>query len=164
MFLPYLQGERLPNLPGGSGVFHGLTTDNFQPPHMARAVVEGVTMGIAYGLKRLADLGVEPAELRLTGGGSKSAVWRKMVADIFGYPTVTLKVAEGAALGAAIHAAWTHCQIKGKPVPLDRLVRSAVKVDRKSRIEPRKENQSHYSELRARQSDLTRKLANAGYL
>jgi xylulokinase len=121
-------------------------------------------MGLAFGMKRMSDLGVEPTELRLTGGGSKSAAWRKMVADIFGCPTVGLKVAEGAALGAAIHAAWTFCQIKGKPLPLERLVRSAVKVDKKTRAEPRKENQALYRELRARQTDLTRKLAGAGYL
>jgi xylulokinase len=164
IFLPYLQGERMPNLPAGSGVLHGLTSANMTPPYLARAVVEGVTMGLAYGIKRMVDLGIEPTELRLTGGGSKSRIWRKMVADIFGYPTVALKVAEGAALGAAIHAAWTYGQVKGKPVALERLVRDAVKIDNKSRAEPRKENQSLYRELRARQTDLTRKLATAGYL
>src|SRR5262249_38211885 len=125
---------------------------------------EGLTMGLAYGIKRMGDLGIEPTELRMTGGGSRSPIWRKMVADIFGCPTVALKAAEGAALGAAIHAAWTFCQIKGKPVALERLVRDAVKIDKKSRAEPRKENQTLYRELRARQMDLTRKLAGAGYL
>ena len=134
------------------------------PPQIARAVVEGVTMGLAYGFKRLLDLGVKPTELRLTGGGSKSAVWRKIVADVFGYPTVALKVAEGAALGAAIHAAWTYSQVKGKPIALERLVRNAVKIDKRSRAEPRRENQSIYAELRARQADLTKKLATGGYL
>jgi xylulokinase len=164
LFLPYLQGERMPNLPNGSGVLHGLTTSNMTPSHISRAVVEGLTMGLAFGMKRMSDLGIEPTELRLTGGGSKSPVWRKLVADIFGCPTVGLKVAEGAALGAAIQAAWTFCQVKGKPMPLERLVRSAVKVDKKTRAEPRKENQTLYRELRARQTDLTRKLAGAGYL
>jgi xylulokinase len=164
IFLPYLRGERMPNLPAASGVLHGLTDSNMDPPHVARAVVEGLTMGLAYGLKRMRDLGIEPTELRLTGGGSKSAVWRKLVADIFGCPTVTLKIAEGAALGAAIHAAWTYCQVKGKPISLERLVRDAVKIDRKMRAEPRKENQKLYRELRERQMDLTKKLASAGYL
>lgn len=164
MFLPYLQGERIPNLPRGSGVLHGLTSSNMTAPHIARAVAEGLTMGLAYGIKRMIELGIEPTELRLTGGGSKSAIWRKMIADIFGYPVVGLKVAEGAALGAAIHAAWTYCQVKGDPIALDRLVRDAVKIDRKTRAEPRKENQSLYRELRARHTDLTRKLAGAGYL
>lgn len=70
-------------------------------------------MGLAYGMKRMVDLGIIPTELRVIGGGSKSAVWRQIVADVFGYPTVALKVAEGAALGAAIQAAWTYCQVKG---------------------------------------------------
>lgn len=164
IFLPYLQGERLPNLPGGNGVLHGLTNSNMTAAHIARAVVEGVTMGLAYGIKRMVDLGIEPTELRLTGGGSKSSIWRRLVADVFGYPTVALKVAEGAALGAAIHAGWTYCQVKGKPIALERLVRSSVKIDKKTRTEPRRENQSLYRDLRARQTDLTKKLATAGYL
>ena len=164
LFLPYLQGERLPNLPNASGVLHGLNLENMKAAEIARAVVEGVTMGLAHGMKRIGDLGVRPSELRVTGGGSKSAVWRKMVADIFAYPVVALKVAEAAALGAAIQAAWTYCQVKGKPIALEELVRDAVKLDKKSRAEPRKENQTLYAELRARQSDLTRKLAGGGYL
>jgi xylulokinase len=164
LFLPYLQGERLPNLPGGCGVLHGLNLENMNPAEIGRAVVEGITMGLAYGMKRIIDLGIAPKELRVTGGGSKSAIWRQIVADVFGYPTVALKVAEGAALGAAIQAAWTYCQVKGKPVALDKLVRDVVKIDRKSRMEPDKENHALYLELRSRQSDLTRKLATGGYL
>ncbi|MEY2439855.1 MAG: xylulokinase [Verrucomicrobiota bacterium] len=164
LFLPYLQGERLPSLPAGSGVLHGLTLENMNAAEMARAVVEGVTMGMAYGMKRLVDLGVQPTELRLTGGGSKSPVWRKIVADVFGYPTVAMKVPEAAALGAAIHAGWTNCQVKSDPVGLTEIVRNTVKIDKKSRIEPRPEPRRVYTELRARQTDLTRKLATGGYL
>ncbi|MEY2485290.1 MAG: xylulokinase [Verrucomicrobiota bacterium] len=164
LFLPYLQGERLPNLPGGSGVLHGLSLENMRAPEIARAVVEGVTMGLAYGMKRLLDLGIEPAEVRLTGGGSRSAVWRRIATDIFGYPTIALKIAEAAAFGAAIHAAWSYSLVKGKPVSLENLVRDAVKTDRKTRLEPRRETASFYAELRLRQSDLTRKLSSSGYL
>src|SRR5207249_2325150 len=53
LFLPYLQGERLPNLPRGSGVLHGVNLENMRAPEIARAVVEGVTMGLAYGMKRI---------------------------------------------------------------------------------------------------------------
>ena len=53
LFLPYLNGERTPNLPNGSGVFHGLTTENMTPAHLARATMEGVTLGLAYGLRPL---------------------------------------------------------------------------------------------------------------
>jgi xylulokinase len=104
LFLPYLQGERTPNLPRGTGVFHGLTTRTMTPAHMARATMEGVTLGLAYGLHRMRTLGIVPTEIRLTGGGSKSAIWRQICADVFGCRVVTLAEAEGAALGAAIQA------------------------------------------------------------
>ena len=102
LFLPYLQGERTPNLPLGTGVLHGMTTRNLTPGHIARAVMEGVTLGLAYGLERLRSLGIAPTEIRLTGGGSRSAIWRQVCADLFATPVVTLESAEGAALGAAI--------------------------------------------------------------
>jgi len=104
LFLPYLQGERTPNLPDGCGVLHGMNTSNLTPAHMARAAMEGITLGMAYGLRRMENLGLQPSEIRLTGGGSKSPVWRQILADIFGYPVVTMQCAEGAALGAAIQA------------------------------------------------------------
>jgi len=104
LFLPYLQGERTPNLPRGTGVFHGLTTRTMTPAHMARATMEGVTLGLAYGLHRMRTLGIAPTEIRLTGGGSKSAIWRQICADVFGCRVVTLAESEGAALGAAIQA------------------------------------------------------------
>lgn len=104
LFLPYLQGERTPNLPHGCGVLHGMTTNNLTSAHMARAVMEGVTLGMAYGLRRMESLGLAPGEIRLTGGGSQSPVWRQILADVFGYPVVTMQSAEGAALGAAIQA------------------------------------------------------------
>ncbi len=107
LFLPYLNGERTPNLPAGSGVLHGLRPDNMTPANLARAAMEGATLGLAYGLKRFRELGMNPSEIRLTGGGSKSPAWRQIAADAFGVPVVTLSTAEGAGLGAAIQAAYT---------------------------------------------------------
>ena len=104
-FLPYLLGERTPNLPKGNAVFRGLTTQNMTPDFMARAVVEGVTLGLAYGLRRFKDLTIVPDEIRLTGGGSRSAVWRQIAADVFGLPAIALKVPEAAAMAPAIHPA-----------------------------------------------------------
>jgi xylulokinase len=104
MFLPYLLGERTPNLPRGTASFHGLNPRNLAAPHLVRATMEGITFGLGYGLQRMAMLGIKPTEIRLTGGGSKSAVWRQICADIFGCPVTTLAETEGAALGAAIQA------------------------------------------------------------
>jgi xylulokinase len=133
LFLPYLQGERTPNLPDGCGVLHGMNTANSTPAHVARSVVEGVTLGMAYGLHRMQELGMKPDVIRLTGGGSRSPVWHQMCADIFGYPVVTLRSSEGAALGAAIQALAT---AQGKDV--ESLASQLALLDPASRLEPRR--------------------------
>jgi xylulokinase len=133
LFLPYLQGERTPNLPHGCGVLHGMTTTNLTPAHLARAAMEGVTLGMAYGLRRMESLGLEPTEIRVTGGGSQSPVWRQILADVFGYPVVTMQNAEGAALGAAIQA--LHAAAPG--ASLEELATRCSPVQSGSRLEPR---------------------------
>jgi len=163
-FLPYFHGERLPNLPNGTAVIHGLNSSNTNRHDIARALVEGIVIGLAQGMNRLISLGIEAKELRITGGGAKSAGMRQVIADVFGLPVIGLKVVEGAALGAAIQAGWTYSQTKGEPLQLEKIVKSAVKTDRKMRAEPRKENRELYADLRGRHADLTRKLASSGYL
>jgi len=164
LFLPYLNGERTPNLPAGSGVFHGLNPRNMTPAHMARAVMEGATMGLAYGLNRFRELGVEPTEIRLTGGGSKSAAWRQICADVFGVPTVCLASAEGAALGAAIQAAATARSAAGELGSLRELAGQLAAVDENTRAFPDAGAQALYAELLKQQTELTRRLHSAGYL
>jgi len=164
LFLPYLNGERTPNLPNGTGVFHGLNTENMMPAQLARAAMEGATLGLAYGLNRFRDLGIQPSEIRLTGGGSKSPIWRQLCADIFGVPTVCLQSAEGAALGAAIQAAYAYCIANGQAATFRELCARIVKLDTATRGEPHTEHKQAYTELLTRQSDLTRRMAAAGYL
>jgi xylulokinase len=147
LFLPYLQGERTPNLTHGCGVLHGMTTANLTPAHLARAAMEGVTLGMAYGLRRMESLGLAPSEIRLTGGGSQSAVWRQILADVFGYPVVTMQSAEGAALGAAIQAL---SQATG--VPLDDLSGRCSPILASSRLEPKRSD--FYSTLLDKQNAL----------
>src|SRR5690606_10968525 len=62
MMLPYFAGERTPNVPDGTGVLLGLNQDSFNSGSLARAAMEGVTMGMNYGLQRLAELGVKAKE------------------------------------------------------------------------------------------------------
>ncbi len=135
LFLPYLQGERTPNLPEGCGVMYGMNTSNTTPAHLARAAIEGVTLGMAYGLRRLEQLGVKPSEIRLTGGGSKSAGWRQLCADIFGCPVVTMQSAEGAALGAAIQA----LSATDGSQPLSDAAKRCAPVEKGSELKPRKD-------------------------
>src|SRR6266581_3039587 len=92
MLLPYFEGERTPNVPNGTGVWFGVDKKTFEAGHFARAAMEGVTLGMNYGLRRLAELGVRPTQIRATGGGAKSKVWRQIMADIFNAEVVTLKV------------------------------------------------------------------------
>lgn len=164
LFLPYLNGERTPNLPEGTGVFHGLTTTTMAPAPMARAVMEGVTLGLAYGLNRFRSLGIKPTEIRLTGGGSKSAVWRQICADIFGVSTVSLKSAEGAALGSAIQAAYAYHAAQGKAVTFRELCTRIVQVDNYTRCLPNEDTADVYMSLLARQSEITRRLHAGGLL
>ncbi|MDR0902893.1 MAG: xylulokinase, partial [Opitutaceae bacterium] len=91
LMLPYLAGERTPNLPRATGVFHGLTAATLNPAHIARAAMEGVTLNMNHGLRRLVALGIRPQEIRLTGGGAKSAFWRQLMADIFNTPVVAMQ-------------------------------------------------------------------------
>ena len=164
LFLPYLTGERTPNLPRGSGVLHGMRTDNLTPAHLARAAVEGVTVGLAYGLQRFRDLGVDPSEIRLTGGGSKSPAWRQIVADVFGVPTVTLQTAEGAGLGAAIQAAHVVATESGSTAPLGTLTDRLVALDESTRCSPDAAAHARYTEQLDRQLRLTASLRDAGWL
>ncbi|MGA0854919.1 MAG: xylulokinase, partial [Luteolibacter sp.] len=151
LFLPYLQGERTPNLPHGCGVLHGMTTSNITPAHMARAAMEGVTLGMSYGLRRMESLGLKPSEIRLTGGGSQSPVWRQILADVFGYPVVTMESAEGAALGAAIQA--LHAAMPGSS--LDELAALCSPVRQGSRLEPQRDD--YYVGLLEKQNALREK-------
>ena len=106
LLLPYFEGERTPNVPEGTGVWFGVNQKTFEAGHFARATMEGVTLGMNYGLRRLSKLGVVPSQIRATGGGARSKVWRQIMADVFNAEVVTLKVSEGAAYGAALQALW----------------------------------------------------------
>ena len=106
LLVPYLEGERMPSVPDGTGVLLGVRPRTTKRAHLARAAMEGVTLGLRYGLERMRTLGLETTELRLIGGGAKSATWRQMVADIFDLPVVCPESEEGPALGAAIQAMW----------------------------------------------------------
>ena len=158
-FLPYLNGERTPNLPNGTGVLHGLGGNSASPAHLARAAMEGATLGLAYGLRRFDALGLTPSEIRLTGGGSKSAIWRQISADVFGVPVVGLATAEGASLGGAIQAA--HADGQGS---YEELCGRLVSLDDSTRCEPDAENAELYREKLDRQIKLTTVLKDADLL
>ncbi len=104
IFLPYLTGERTPYPdPNARGAFVGLTVRHGKS-HLVRAVLEGVSFGLRDSLELIKGLGVPLEQVRASGGGARSAVWRQIQADVFGAELVLVNVTEGAAYGAALLA------------------------------------------------------------
>lgn len=151
LLVPYLEGERTPNVPDGTGVYFGVNTRTFTPAHFARAAMEGVTLGMNYGLNRLRKLGIKPKEIRITGGGANSPVWRQIMADIFGCPVVCLETGEGAALGGAIQAMWCYELCQGRKRSIQSLCKKFVKVDRRTLVKPIAKNVQAYRKLQSLQ-------------
>lgn len=104
IYLPYLMGERTPHLdPNARGVFFGLSAKH-EKSHMLRAIMEGVVFSLRDCLQIIKDMGIEIDEVRASGGGGKSKLWRQMQSDIFGTDIYTINSSEGPALGVALLA------------------------------------------------------------
>jgi xylulokinase len=104
IFLPYLTGERTPYPdPDARGVYFGLTLRHGKP-HMVRSVLEGVAYGLRDSLELLRAQGVAVTQVRASGGGARSPLWRQILADVFEAEIVGTNVNEGAAYGAALLA------------------------------------------------------------
>ncbi|GAE90253.1 xylulose kinase [Acetivibrio straminisolvens JCM 21531] len=104
IYLPYLMGERTPHLdPNAKGVFFGLTAKH-EKQDILRSIMEGVVYSLRDCLEIIEEMGVNVSEVRASGGGGKSELWRKMQADIFGTDITTVKSSEGPALGVALLA------------------------------------------------------------
>jgi xylulokinase len=102
VFLPYLTGERTPHLdPQASGCFVGLTARHTRG-HMTRALMEGVVFSLRDGIEIMRGLDVRPSQIRATGGGATSELWRQLQADVYGTDVRLLAIEEGAAYGAAL--------------------------------------------------------------
>lgn len=105
LFLPYLAGERTPHAdPNARGCFIGLTNKHGRG-HMSRAVMEGVAMSLRESLQIVRDLGVPTKEIRVSGGGAKSPLWKQILADTFGQAACTINAEQGPAYGVALLAA-----------------------------------------------------------
>ncbi|MCP4811801.1 MAG: xylulokinase [Planctomycetaceae bacterium] len=104
-FLPYLAGERTPHAdPDARGCFVGLTLKHTRG-HLARAIMEGVTYAMRDSLEIIREMGVPVRQVRASGGGAKSQLWRQLQADVFGKKVVTINAEQGPAFGVALLAA-----------------------------------------------------------
>lgn len=104
IYLPYLMGERTPHLdPNARGVFFGLSAKH-EKSHMLRAIMEGVVFSLKDCLNIMEEMGIAAGEIRASGGGGRSRLWRQMQADVFGVDIFTINASEGPALGVALLA------------------------------------------------------------
>jgi xylulokinase len=104
--VPYLSGERTPNLPSATGGVLGMTLENSTPAHVARAAVEGVLCGLADALDALIANGAAVSRVSLVGGAAASRAVQHIAPSIFGVPVVVPPPGEYVADGAARQAAW----------------------------------------------------------
>ncbi len=158
VLLPYFEGERTPNYPHGTGVFFGVNNKTFSKECFSRAAMEGATLGMNYCLNRLRELGINPSEIRLTGGGAKNPAWRQVAADVFNTEVVCLQEEESAALGAAIQALWCFKNFKGESVSISELTDKMVKLDESKRAKPIQKNVKVYQKLQAIQDRMAPQL------
>ena len=104
IYLPYLMGERTPHLnPDARGVFFGLSAIHTKK-ELLRAVMEGVSYSLLDCMEILRETGIAVNEVRASGGGGKSKLWRQMQADMFSCEVRTINSSEGGALSVAILA------------------------------------------------------------
>jgi D-xylulose kinase len=150
LFLPYFNGERTPALPQARATLYGITSGNFTRDNVGRAAMEGATFGLRYGLDIMRKYGIAPAEIRLVGGGAKSAVWRQIVADVFGCPVVCPHTAEAGALGAALQALWCYAGHCGESTTLPEICEAFVSLDEATRAAPRSDHVSAYDTIYTR--------------
>jgi len=106
VLLPYLDGERTPNLPHARGSLHGITRENLTPANVARASVEGMLGGLADAVDALRACGVEPGRVLLVGGAAANAAVGPIAATLLDVPVFLPPPGEYVADGAARQAAW----------------------------------------------------------
>lgn len=128
VMLPFFNGERTPDLPHARGSLQGMDLNNFTRGNIYRAAMEGATYALRNGYDALLAAGLHFDAIRLTGGGSHSAAWRQMIADVFELPVEVPLQAEGAAFGAALQALWALERANGRDADLAAIAREHVLI------------------------------------
>jgi xylulokinase len=115
VLLPYLDGERTPDLPDATGTLTGMRRESMTPENVARAAVEGMLCGLADGLDALTAFDVPVRRVLLIGGAAASAAVREIAPSVLGAPVLLPDPGEYVALGAARQAAWSLAQSTSPP-------------------------------------------------
>ncbi len=141
--LPFLDGERTPNLPAATGTLSGLTRANATPENLARAHVEGLLLSLAAGLDGLRRVGAHIERVLLIGGASVSAAVRALAPDLFGVQVVVPAPGEYVGIGAARQAAWA---LSGGAEPPTWSVRTEMELD-PADLDAGAETKARYADL-----------------
>lgn len=136
VFLPFLNGERTPDLPHARGSLHGISATNFTPDHLIRAAIEGVSFGILDGLDLVLE-GKRAEVIQVIGGGARSQGWRQLLADATGATIHVPLEDEAGCLGAAIQAIVALSKAQGRSRSFSEVADSLVCVDEAETCRPR---------------------------
>ncbi len=140
ILVPWFTGERTPDIPLAAPLYLGFGLEDFTDENLCRAVLEGHILNLYEGFRRMP---VEAKEIRLTGGLAKSESWCQTIADVFETETVPVE-GEGAALGAALHAAWVWYKESGNAIPLEEVIQPFIVLDEERRKKPEMDNVRAY--------------------
>lgn len=141
VYLPYITGERTPHFDSlAKGIFFGMNLSH-KKEHFVRAVMEGVVFSLRESFDIICEMGIGSDKIITAGGGSKSLLWKSMIADILGMPVTTVNVNEEACLGAAIISMIGVDKYK----TYSEAVRECVRVSSEV-IMPNKKNKNVYEE------------------
>ena len=143
IIIPWYSGERTPDIPEACPIYFGFKYEEMNIKSIARGLIEGHVLNLFAGFSKMP---VKPDIIHLTGGLSQSKSWCQMIADIFDCETVPVK-GEGAALGAAIHAAWVWKNENGLSCDLAQLVNPFIIFEEGLRCKPDKKNVKIYQNL-----------------
>ncbi|GAA3763041.1 xylulokinase [Terriglobus aquaticus] len=154
VWLPFLNGERTPDLPSARGTLLGVSANNYTQQHLIRAMVEGVSFGILAGLELILQ-GAAAQTVQLIGGGAKSAEWRQLLADATGATIQVPAEEEAGCLGAAIQAMYACGCAAGDGGSFQELADRYVRVDDSKTARPNPANRDLYrAAMRAYQDAL----------
>lgn len=120
--------------------------------------MEGTSLNLNYGFNRMKDLGLEPREIRATGGGAKSQSWLQIISTVFETPVITLAEPESAAFGAALQAIWCYYGENGQEVEIKELASRLVKAGHLA-AQPDPDQFQLYRELYQRHNSLWKRLS-----
>ncbi len=134
-FLPFLNGERTPDLPEARGTLLGISATNYTAANLLRATIEGVTFGIAGGIDLVYGPGT-PERIVLVGGGARSPGWRQMIADLTGSVVEVPREPESGCLGAAIQAIYAYGKQQGDGETIEAIAGRLVAFDAQKAVQP----------------------------